>query len=82
MNDSYDDRVSWMKARNILPKQCAETGEIIWPFTSTYKGIRLITGPGTPIVNIFWLSDKGYAIRTLKGKIPKYNSEADVNYPG
>lgn len=54
----------WKKVFCFLPKKCHLTGERIW-FKVCYRGMYLITGPGTPVVGYFHVKSDEFLIWNL-----------------
>lgn len=49
------------------PERCYISKELLW-FKNAYRVRRLITGPGTPIIEDRWFSAAEYIILKIKGK--------------
>ena len=58
----------WKLAFAWLPRKCCITGDKIW-LQHAYKGTRLITGPGTPVILYNWMSSTEYLIKKIKNEI-------------
>lgn len=61
-------RVHWKKKFALLPKMCCYSKKHIW-LSFGYRGTRMITGPGTPVVETYWLSLYHYYFLKIKGLI-------------
>jgi hypothetical protein len=59
-------RASWEKKFVIFPRTCSYTKKRIW-FEYAYKGTVMITGPGDPVYNTYWVSTQSYILLALKG---------------
>jgi hypothetical protein len=49
-----------------VPHRCCKSERLIW-LEHAYQGTRIITGPGTPITETFWLNKADFVIWKLKG---------------
>jgi hypothetical protein len=58
---------SWHLQFVLVPHRCILSGRLIW-MNFAYKGTRIITGPGTPVIETFWMSKENFIIWQLKGK--------------
>jgi len=47
------------------PNRCALSGIFLWGRWA-YRGIRLITGPGTPVEDVYWIDKNEFTIWQLK----------------
>ncbi len=56
----------WQLALCWMPKECFLTGKKLWA-CHAYHGTRLITGPGDPIVDHYWVDRDEFIIWKLKG---------------
>ena len=60
------NRVSeWKLAMCWIPKKCYLTGKQLWGKRS-YYGERWIAGPGTPVVDHFWIDRDEFIVWKLK----------------
>jgi hypothetical protein len=66
--DIFWYRATWRKKLSILPRRCATSKELLW-FKKAYLGQTTYFGPGDPVVEERWLSDKEYIFKKLKGEI-------------
>jgi hypothetical protein len=57
---------SWHLEFAFMPHRCIRSRSLIW-LKYAYKGIRIITGPGTPVVETFWMTKEDFIIWQLKG---------------
>jgi hypothetical protein len=48
------------------PNRCALSGIDLWGRWA-YRGIRLITGPGTPVEDVYWVDRDEFIMWRLKG---------------
>jgi hypothetical protein len=58
----------WYEKFAFLPKKCSITGKRIW-LRKGMKGVRMITGPGTPVFLYKWIDSKQFLLERLKGNI-------------
>lgn len=58
---------NWNLKFSIMPHRCAISGKRIW-LENAYKGTRTITGPGTPIIEHYWVRYDEFVIWNLKGR--------------
>jgi hypothetical protein len=64
--EPYLQRVqTWQLKFAMWPRRCAKTNQWIW-FETAYRGTRIITGPGSSIVEYFWMSRTEFVIWRLK----------------
>ena len=49
----------------IIPRQCLFSKNLIW-FSQCYRGKKLITGPGEPVVKYFYASKTNFLFWLLK----------------
>lgn len=66
--DPFWDRSTWQYKFALWPHKCSISGKHIW-LEGAYKGTRIITGPGTPVIEYRWLSKESFIIARLKGII-------------
>lgn len=62
----YLNLCTWEIARSWFPKRDALTRRWLW-LKPVMKGIRIISGPGTPVIETYWLDKDEYFIWKLKG---------------
>jgi hypothetical protein len=55
----------WQLKFAVIPHRCAVSGHRIW-LEHAYCGTRVITGPGTPVVERYWLTPAEFVIWRLK----------------
>ena len=55
----------WQLKFALMPHRCAVSGQRIW-LEPAYRGARTITGPGTPVVEHFWINRIEFMIWRLK----------------
>jgi len=58
--------INWQLRFCLLPKECFLTGRRLW-FTKAYHGIRMITGPGEPVFDHYWVGKDEFIIWKLQG---------------
>jgi len=58
----------WKLKFSIVPQRCSISGKRIW-LERAYRGTRTITGPGTPVIEHFWVRSEEFIIWNLKGRI-------------
>jgi hypothetical protein len=68
MYDPFWDRASWKYVFALWPCRSSISNTRIW-FKKAYKGTRIITGPGEPVVEHRWLTKEDYLLAAIKGKI-------------
>jgi len=56
----------WKLTRCWFPRECFLTGNRLWG-THAYHGTRLITGPGEPIVDHYWVGKDEFILWKLQG---------------
>jgi hypothetical protein len=49
-----------------LPKECFLTGRSVWG-KQAYHGTRLITGPGEPVIDHYWVNKDEFILWKLQG---------------
>jgi hypothetical protein len=59
---------SWSYTFAWLPHRCSTSGKLIW-FKRAYLGIKMYTGPGTPVYEYTWLEKKYFLIEKIKGTL-------------
>lgn len=70
-HDRYDPfyyRATWRYKFCLFPKRCCETDELIW-LKKAYLGQTTYFGPGDPVTEERWITDKQYIFMKLKGDI-------------
>jgi hypothetical protein len=58
----------WQLKRCWWPQHCFLTGKQLWGQLA-YRGIRIITGPGEPVLDYYWIAPNEFILAKLKGKI-------------
>ena len=58
---------NWNLSFCLIPKQCFITNKWIW-LKKCYKGTLVITGPGLPVVDNYYLDKSTFIFWNLKGK--------------
>jgi len=66
--DPFYDRADWYLKFAWLPQTCDKTGQKIW-LKQSYRGIRMITGPGDPVFEYRWIDKHEWLLQKLKGNI-------------
>ena len=61
----YLRKATWTIARPLWPRFDALTGRLLW-LTSAMKGVRIITGPGEPIVETMWIDSQEFLIYKIR----------------
>lgn len=59
--------VGWKLKLCWLPKQCFLTGKPLWG-KKAYHGFRVITGPGDPVQEDYWIDKHEFMVWNLRGK--------------
>lgn len=54
----------WKLTLCILPKTCFLSGKKLWG-KRCYKGTRIITGPGEPVIEDYWIDKHEFLIWNL-----------------
>lgn len=62
----FRKQVVWKKTFVLWPRRCALSDQWLW-MTTVYKGTRTITGPGTPVIECYWIEPKNFLLATIKG---------------
>lgn len=57
---------NWQLRYSIIPRRCSLSQRTIC-MEYAYKGTRVITGPGTPVIEDFWIAKDEFIIWKLKG---------------
>ena len=55
----------WQLKFALVPRRCAVSGQIIW-LEHAYRGTRVVAGPGTAVVEYFWINRSEFVIWRLK----------------
>jgi hypothetical protein len=55
----------WQLKFAVVPQRCAVSGQRIW-LEHAYRGTRVITGPGTPVIEHYWINRNEFVIWRLK----------------
>jgi hypothetical protein len=50
------------------PQTCFLTGKQLWG-RKAYYGVRMITGPGDPVFDQYWVEKDEFLLSKLKGKV-------------
>lgn len=58
--------INWRLKLCWLPKTCFLSNKKLWG-KRAYCGIRMITGPGTPIFEYYWIDRDEFILWKLKG---------------
>ena len=58
-------RATWELCFAWRPHVCELSRKVIWLQTA-YRGTRVITGPGTPVVERYWLTSAEFVLWRLK----------------
>jgi hypothetical protein len=68
-NEDYGLRraTGWKLVLCWTPKTCFLSGKRLWG-TQCYKGTRVLTGPGDPIIEDYYIDKTEFLIWNLKGK--------------
>ena len=56
---------NWRFLRTWLPRRCFISNQQLW-LRKAYVGYHIITGPGEPIINYYWLSPEEFVVWQLK----------------
>jgi hypothetical protein len=59
--------VDWQLKFALWPQHCVRSNRLIW-LRRAYRGTRVITGPGTPVIEHYWIDRDEFIIWNLKGK--------------
>jgi len=57
----------WELMFSWLPRKCYLSGKQLFA-RHAYKGTRIITGPGLPVIEHYWLDKTEFLIWNLKGR--------------
>jgi hypothetical protein len=57
----------WKLSRPLWPRRDTLTNKWLW-VKPAYLGTRIITGPGEPVIEYYWMSRDDFLIWNLKGK--------------
>lgn len=63
-NAFYYKMATWKRKFSILPRYCHLTGQMIW-FKHAMVGTRVITGPGEPVIETYWVDEAELLIHKL-----------------
>jgi uncharacterized cupin superfamily protein len=66
-NERYRRTADWDKIISIVPRRCYISNR--WILGRHYRGIRLITGPGEPVVLTYWHHREEHLIWLLQGEL-------------
>jgi hypothetical protein len=58
----------WKLKFCLWPRECFLTGRRIWG-TEAYHGTRILTGPGEPIIDHYYIDRDEFMIWKLKGNV-------------
>lgn len=58
-------RARWDVKFAVLPHRCVATDKLIWGH-SAMRGVRVIDGPGTPVIEHYWMDPKEFTAWKLK----------------
>lgn len=61
----YSKHLGWEKKFCFLPKRSAESGKLLW-LTFAMRGVKLITGPGEPVMITYWQGQEEHLMWKLK----------------
>jgi len=61
-----EHRFTASRVKSLFPRKCYITGKNLF-FNSSVRVTETITGPGTPITVVRWMTAKAYTILVLKG---------------
>lgn len=59
--------VGWKLKLCWTPKNCFLSGKKLWG-KRAYQGINMITGPGEPVIEEYWLEKSEFLFWNLKGR--------------
>lgn len=65
ISSTFLQRCDWELKFALLPHRCVISNKLIW-LKHAYRGIRVITGPGEPIIESHWLTKEEFVIWRLK----------------
>ena len=57
----------WKLVRCFFPRKCFLTKKNLWGKLA-YKGTNVITGPGEPIIDYYWIEKNEFVVWNLKGR--------------
>lgn len=57
----------WKLQFNIWPRRCRLSNKLLW-LTYSYKGVRMITGPGESIFYNYYIEKSEFILWNLRGK--------------
>ena len=61
----YYKIATWQSKRPLLPRRCNLTGRILW-WRHAMVGTRIITGPGSPITEKYWVDPNELMLHKIK----------------
>lgn len=64
-NAYYFRWASWKSARPIFPRRCQLTGRLLW-MQKVMRGVRIITGPGSDVVETYWVDPGEFMLHKIK----------------
>lgn len=64
MYDAFDDRATFDYRYSLVPRRCYESNQLVWGLA--VRGRRIITGPGTPVIEDRWYHRNEAIIKMLK----------------
>jgi hypothetical protein len=56
---------NWKLKVPVIPKRCFLTGQRLW-FKPAYYGVRMITGPGDPVYDHYWIDKDEFLLWHLR----------------
>ena len=56
---------SWEEKFLFFPRFCVRRNKLMW-LKKAYRGTRIITGPGSPVVQTYWMNKEDYIWWQLK----------------
>jgi hypothetical protein len=56
----------WKLTLCFRPRTCFLSGKRLWG-KQAYRGVRIITGPGEPVIEDYWIEKSEFIIWKLKG---------------
>lgn len=61
----YFSLANWKIKRSLLPRKCRLSGKKLWMKQCMY-GTRVITGPGDPVIEHYWVDQQEFMWHKLK----------------
>ena len=58
-------RAVWKQHFCLWPRRCISTQQLLW-FTMCYQGLRIITGPGEPVEEVYYMHQDEFILWKLK----------------